>query len=237
VDYTRLDINAVLPLMLGELPQDRIEALVKLVSDEAHFWQPNGLTLVPASDPNYDPASARGGGGVWLYWVTLIGEGLLDSGHAALATKLVKRTLKTQTQVLKKEKHFSEFYHASSNQGLGEAAHLSGIVPLFLLLRVLGVQIVDARRVYAGGSFHWGSPVTIKQHGVTVTRSNAGTTVKFPSGYVAKVGANAEWGLIEDVKAPVPVPPQPDVVIPPQPTDTGVTKRVVIEVRNDEEQG
>ena len=237
VDYTRLDINAVLPLMLGELPKAQTDALIKLLSDPAHFWQPNGVTVVPASDPAYDPSSARGGGGVWLYWVTLIGEGLIDSGQTALATKLVKRVLKAQMQALQKEKHFSEFYHADIVQGLGEQKSLAGIAPLFLLMRVLGVQIVNPQRVYVGGAFHWGNAVTVKQHGVTVTRTDASITVTFPSGYVAKLGGHAEWQLVEDVKAPVVPPTMPEAVIPPQPTETGQAKRVVIEVQHDDEQG
>ena len=232
LDTTRIDINALMPLMLTALPDNRLEPLIKLLTDEAHFWRSSGVSIVSAQDPNYDPSSAKGGGGVWAYWITLIGEGLIDAGRGDLAAQMVKSLLKTQTHTLKQQKTFREFYHSDEPIGLGEKGHLGGVVPVYLLLRTLGVQIVDRYRVYAGGQFHWGSDVTVEQYGVTVTRTSKGTTVTFPSGKKVKLKADAERQLIEDDAAPLPVVPI-QTVMPPVETPTGKVKRVVIEVQED----
>jgi hypothetical protein len=235
VDYTRLDINALLPLMLEGLPEDRLEPLLDLLTDEAHFWRPQGMTIVSAQDPAFDASSRRGGGGVWPYWITLIGEGLLANGKHGLASRLIKTLLATQTAVLKKQKTFSEFYHADQPIGRGEDHHIGGIVPLYLLLRVLGVQIVNDRRLYTGGPFHWGHPVTIRQHGVEVRRSDTGTRVTFPSGYTVNLGGDASWQLVEDMTTDAPTLTLPQTVRPPKPTATGETKRVIIDVKAEDD--
>ncbi|GAB4317732.1 MAG: hypothetical protein Kow00117_08040 [Phototrophicales bacterium] len=230
LDTTRLDINALMPLMLNALPENRLEPLVKLLQDEAHFWRKSGVSIVSAQDPNYDPSSARGGGGVWAYWLTLIGEGLIDAGRGEIAAQMLKRLIKTQTHSLKHQKAFREFYHADEPIGLGEKGHLSGVVPVYLLMRTIGVQIVDRYRVYTGGAFYWGSPVTVTQHGVVVTRTQTSTTIKFPSGKQVTLNADAERQLVQDDAAPLPVVPLP-TIMPPVETPTSKIKRVVIEVQ------
>ncbi|MFW5748646.1 MAG: MGH1-like glycoside hydrolase domain-containing protein, partial [Chloroflexota bacterium] len=235
VDYTRLDINAVLPLMLTGLPDERAEPLLKLLTDEAHFWRPSGLTIVSASDDNYDPSSANGGGGVWPYWITLIGEGLLLRDRADLVAAMLKRLLATQVHVLRQHKRFSEFYHAEDPTGLGEPGHLNGIVPLYLLLRTLGVQIVDSRRVYTEGAYHWGTPVTITQHGVRVQRDEGSTRVTFPSGTTVSLGADAPWQLVEDTAAPLSAARELRALLPPELRATGTFGKVMIQVEHDDE--
>jgi hypothetical protein len=236
LDLTRLDINAVLPLWSRGAPAERIEALVGLATNEAHFVRPSGLTIVSAQDANYDPSSANGGGGVWSYWTTLIGEALIDAGRMDAATALVRRLLRTQVAVLKQDKHFSEFYHSSEARGLGERSHVSGIVPLYLLMRVLGIQVINNAQVWAGGEFHWPSPVMVHQHGVTVRRSAERTEIEFPSGHRTTLPPEADWQLVVD---PTPVlnemaapstPPRPPESLAP-----GRSGRVIIEVEADDE--
>ena len=69
IDSSRLDINALMPLICPRLPPGRAAALAALALDEAHFLRPNGLTMVSASDRNFDPSNARGGGGIWMFWL------------------------------------------------------------------------------------------------------------------------------------------------------------------------
>ncbi len=238
VDLTRLDINGLLPLWTGGLPAERTESLINLLTDEAHFWRPNGVSLVSAQDPNYDPASANGGGGVWPYWTALIGEGLLQSGRADLAAELLRRLLDVQAAVLTKRHNFTEFYDCDQPEGRGEVGYVGGIPPLNLLLRVLGVSIINARRVWAGGPFHWSSPVTVRQHGVTVTRSSDGTTVEYPSGTRLELAPDAPWQPLDDphlvpeagANAPDSLPTPPAEIA----SDDGTAgSRVIIEIEED----
>lgn len=228
-DLTRLDINAMMPLWWPDLPEDRAAALVKLVMDPQHFLRPGGLTIVSAQDDSFDPSSARGGGGTWAYWTTVIGEGLLAHGYVQEAQEITERLLKTQTEVLKKQNRFSEFYHSDEPVGLGESGFVSGIAPLHLFMRLIGVRVLNSGQVWTGGAFGWSSPVTVKQHGVTIRRAAAGTEVIFPSRHTVHLAADAAWQAVVD---PSPITPgaSPAIPQPPQPPSPAAPGRVIIEV-------
>lgn len=204
IDSSRLDVNALMPLMVRRLPPERAQALVDLALDEAHFLRPNGLTMVSASDRNFDPSNARGGGGIWMYWLSLIGEGMAQAGFRDEATALVKRVLDALARVLALEGKLSQFYHADEAKGFGEDHHIGGIAPLKLLNDVLGVVIVAPDKVWVGGDFTWGEAFTVEQHGVTVRRSVDEIQIEFPSSHIESLPPDAPWQLVED---PTPVAP------------------------------
>lgn len=225
VDTTRLDINALLPLMVEGLPAERVDAMVRLLTEEVHFWRPNGVTVVSAQDPAYDPSSANGGGGIWPYFVAVLAEGLVDAGHVELATQLIKRMAQAQAAALRHEGRFAEFYHSDEPRGLGEARYLSGIVPLYAVQRVIGARVLSPVKVWAGGPFHWGEPVSLYQHGVSIRRSADATDITFPSGHTATLPPDAPWqevidpnvtivdtsdAGVDDVSESLAEPPTPD---------------------------
>jgi len=212
VDLTRTDIHTLLPLWSAGISPERAFALIAVVADPEQFWRPSGVTMTPASDRNFDPRNANGSGGVWPFWLTLIGEGLIEYGSLSEAYELLKRLLSVQTIVLKDKKAFTEFYHSDEPIGLGETGHIGGIVPLHLLLRVLGVRIISHAKVWMGGPFVWEQPVTIRQHGVTVRRSAQNTLIAFPSGNQATVTGDAWHEVVDPNPAQPPtVPPAPAV--------------------------
>ncbi len=215
IDSSRLDINHLLPLWTGLLAQERAAALVALAMDETHFYCPNGITMVSRRDANYDASNARGGGGIWMYFLSLIGEGMVKSGFQQEATSLVKRVLSSLSQVLAREGGLSQFYHAEAIQGFGEVNHIGGILPLKLLADVLGIHILSPLKVRVGGPFTWGQEVKIAQHGVIVTRNAEKIEIDFPSGYSLSLAAQLEWQVLTDttaiqeevVAAQLPAPP------------------------------
>lgn len=198
-DLTRLDLSALLPLWPAAVTPERAQRLIQLLVDPAHFWRSTGVTMCSAQDPQFDPAGASGAGGVWPFWQVLLGEGLIEHEALPQATELMKRLLAAQTAALAARRAFSEFYHSDLPQGLGEAGQVGGVVPLHLLLRVLGVRIISARKVWTGGPFAWGAPVKIQQHGVTVSRTPDSTQVEFPSGHHVNL-ANDTWQEIVDAR-------------------------------------
>ncbi len=229
IDSSRLDINALLPLWTGDLPAERAAPLADLAMDEAHFLRPNGLTMVSAQDRHFDPSNARGGGGIWLYWLTLIGEGLVKAGYRAEATALLKRVLNSLTRVLQREGKLSQFYHADEIQGIGEAHHIGGLAPLHLLQEVLGVRITATDTVWVGGEFSWGEPVKIEQHGVTVKRSATAIEIEFTSGHQETLPAAAPWQKVQDPTPIAPVEtaapaPAPEFVLPSEAAAAGPVK-------------
>ncbi|MEZ4666764.1 MAG: hypothetical protein R3E39_02385 [Anaerolineae bacterium] len=200
VDTTRLDINALLPLWAVDIPPEQAQATLDLLTNPDHFWRSTGLSMNSAKDANFDPSNANGSGGVWLYWLTLLGEALIEHNQMEKATELVQRVLASQVKVLKDQKHFSEFYHSDAIKGLGQEGHVAGIVPLHLLMRVLGVRVVSSRKVWVGGKFCWGKDVTIGQHGVVVQRSAKSTHITFPSGHELDISGEA-WQEVIDPNA------------------------------------
>lgn len=225
IDCGRLDINHLLPLVTGALPEKRAKALVELAMDEKHFWRTNGLTMVSAADRNFDPSNGRGGGGLWIYWLSLIGEGMVKSGFRREATQLVKRVLESLSQILKRDGFLSQFYHADEYQGFGEDHHVGGIVPLGLLHEVIGVRIVSSSKAWVGGDFTWAEPIRIEQHGVRVERDADGIRVEFPSGHSETLPANIEWRALVDPTAPpateeaAPESRLPESPLPPDEAD------------------
>ncbi len=204
IDSGRLDVNALMPLICPNLPPERAAALVALALDEAHFLRPMGLTMVSAKDRNFDPSNARGGGGIWMYWLSLIGEGMIEAGYRPEATALVKRMLAGLARVLSREGKLSQFYHADEAKGSGEDHHIGGMVPLSLLHEVLGARILAPDRVLVGGEFTWGEAFTIEQHGVVLRRDARETRIEFPSGAAQTFPADAPPRLVVD---PTPLPP------------------------------
>ena len=232
VDSSRLDINHLLPLWTGRLPADQAKSLAELAMDANHFMRPNGLTMVSASDKNFDPSNARGGGGIWMHWLSLTGEGLIKSGFRIEAARLIKTVLTALTETFEEDGHFSQFYHADKSGGFGESHHIGGIVPLHLLSEVIGIRIVSPGKVWVGGDFVWEQDIAVKQHGVTVTRSDAQIKIDFPSGRRETLDANAAWQAVID---PTPATAAQELTAPPQapaaPEDDSA-ERVVIEVED-----
>ena len=125
---------------------------------------------------------------------------MIEAGRYDLATDLVRRLLSAQTKVLHEQGQFFQFYHSDEAIGLGMAEHLGGVVPVYLLLRVLGVRVISGSKVWTGGLYHWPSAVTVRQHGMTVQRSSAGTHITFASGKTAQLAADAEWQEVIDAE-------------------------------------
>lgn len=200
VDTTRLDVNALLPLWAVDIPPEQAQSLLALLTNPDHFWRANGISMNSAKDPAFDPSNASGSGGVWLFWLTLLGEALIESGQIENAAELVQRILTSQVAVLKEQKYFSEFYHSDQVKGLGQDGHITGIVPLHLFMRVLGVRIISSHKLWIGGKFYGENPVTIQQHGIVVRRSAKDTHITFPSGHEVNISGET-WQEVIDPNA------------------------------------
>lgn len=240
MDTTARDINALLPLWAG-IPDERAQSLVSLLSDSAHFLRANGITMTDASGAYFDPSNADGAGGIWLYWNTILCEGLIDNGQGALASDVTKTILKMLVDVLSTEHEFGQFYHSDVSRGLGEKNHMLGVAPLLLLNRLFGVRVISSGRVWLDKTFAWGRGVTIRQHGVYVRRTNKRIKIVFPSGYEQELDPTlAEAQYIDDPDAQTrPAPPMIDITRadPQQAVDTrpeeaepAPAPRVIIEV-------
>jgi len=190
VDLTRIDINALLPLWSGLIPDDNAQKIAALAFDKKRFLCPNGITMTDQQGDLFDPTNAEGAGGIWFYWQTLLGEALLNAGYGDKVTELVKNHLKLLTDVLVRHHEFAQFYDSDQSIPLGEKGHIAGIAPLHLLHRLMGVQILSHQRVCIAAEFAWGRGITIRQHGVYVRRTNKGVKIEFASGHTRQIKAS-----------------------------------------------
>jgi hypothetical protein len=200
-DLTGEALPHYLPLRSVENYQPFVERLL------AHYRHAAGLAMsadphLEADNPNHHAE---------ILWNALIIDALLERGEAEAANALIESILKTELEALRNGKAFRGSYHAETGAPFGENDDLNGLFPLHLVLKAAGVRIVNNRRVWAGGSYALAQPITIRQYGVTVTRSASGTHVQFPTGKTVEVGT--EWQLIED-DLPV-APPEPAPETPP----------------------
>jgi hypothetical protein len=229
-DFTRQNVTLLLPIWSGLTTKERNAQILTAITDTARYWREYGLPTCPADDPAYTSS----GGGAHGFFNALILEGLVHAGYIKEAAELFDKMIAARVKSLKAANAFYEQYHPDTGDGIGEVDDLHGIIPLNTFLYLIGVRSIGTKKVCAGGVYAVNVPsVTITQNGIEITRTANGTTVRFPSGHVAEVGA--DYQIITDPTpepepepAPEPTPvaetPAPDPVITtdPNPESTPV---------------
>jgi hypothetical protein len=176
------DLHECLPLWALGASTEQAQAIRNALMDAQLFLGEHGLALVSADRVTHP------------YWTTVMGEGLIEYGYAADAAALAQRLSAHIMQHLKTHKRFDAYYGGSN----AEQGSIAGVLPLHLLMRLWGVRVISATRVWAGGAYVWGTPIRIMQHGVVVERSTDGSRITFPSGKVVELASDAAWQVVED---------------------------------------
>ena len=180
LNYTFEDQTLLLPLWAGIPDEQQAQALVEnTIMDAGRFGRPFGIPACPViPDPEADSTCMS----VYLPWNLLICEGLLDYGFYDEAARLVVHLMAGIIQNLKQKRSFYQHYHAETGKGIGERNALSGLAPVGLFLKVLGVQVLSPTRVLLerANPFPW--PVTIQYKGLKIVRGLEHTEVRFPNG-------------------------------------------------------
>jgi hypothetical protein len=133
---------------------------------------------------------------VHLPWNLLICEGLLRYGFRTDAARLFAHNMSAVIQSLKANRSFSARYHAEKGTGLGERNALSGLAPVGLFLKVLGVEILSSTRVRLEGRNPFPWDVTVGYKGLKVIRGAEKTEVAFANGKSVTV-TGTESTLVE----------------------------------------
>lgn len=180
LDYTREDHTLLLPLWAGIPDRQQAQVLVeRTILSAERFDRPFGIPacpLVPKAEADSVCLS------VYLPWNLLICEGLLSYGFRQEAARLVAHLMTGIIQNLKQKRAFFQRYHAETGQGLGERNAISGLAPVGLFMKVLGVQVLSPTRVCLEGNNPFPWPVTIRFKGLKIVRGLDRTEVKFPNG-------------------------------------------------------
>lgn len=194
IDYTRQDQTQMLPLWAGIPDPARAALLVqRTLTDPARFWRAYGIPNCAANDPAYASDNRNGSGGVWMMWNTMIGEGLCDYGCFGEAWDLFSRIMAAQVRSLREEQCFREAYDADTGAGIGSRDYIWGGVPLHLLTRLHGVQIVTPNRVRLLPSDTQERRIVVRQRGVTVVREGRRAAITWPD------GRSEEWEVGAEV--------------------------------------
>lgn len=196
--FQSLTISQLLPLWSGQLPVRTAEQLVgETISNPLRFWQPFGIPacveerLIPEEDEvclSCDPL-----------WNGFIIAGLQKSGYTQEAAELFTRIMNATVSALKIDGGFRRYFHPVTGQGMGELNHLSGLPPVGLFLRLLGIQIHTPTRVEIAGENPFPWPVTVQYRGLTILRAKEKTTIIFADGQTVEVsGPDPQVVSLED---------------------------------------
>ena len=198
-NYSRLDVSLFLPLWAGIPGQDRADQqIVKRLLSQEYFWRENGIAGCSAKDPAYGKGGQHPPAGISMYWNLMIGEGLLNYGYRQEAALLVLKLLRLTTHVLRKDNGFRETYDPDQLLGYGDRNHLSGVAPLSLFLRVLGIRIISPNKLYLRGSNPFPDPVKLRWKGLSVEFLDGHAIVTFPDGGRVEVRGN-DLQLVEQI--------------------------------------
>jgi len=184
MDLSVMDHLLILPLWAGMLDPNQASLLIEqTVLNEEKFWKPFGLpTCLQGVRQNEYPYNA-----VHILMNNLIGEGLLKYGYQNEAATLVARLMNAVIYNLKINNSFYHFYQSDTGKGIGERNSISGLPPLSLFLKTLGVQIVSPTKIYLEGINPFSWPVTIRYRGLKIYRERNKTKITFPGGQSAIV--------------------------------------------------
>lgn len=182
IDFTSEDITLLMPLWAGVPDGEKAKAIIEGPL-RARYLQARGLAACPPDRCPPDSSS----GGVHLPWNQFIIEGLLHYGYRDEAAGLTARLMDTVSASLKSTQSFWSSYHGATGQGLGEQNVLSGLAPVGLFLRALGLEKIDSNLVIVDGLNPFSHPVTVQYRGTKVEFFADKTQVTFTGGQTVVV--------------------------------------------------
>jgi hypothetical protein len=185
LDFTSEDHTLFMPLWAGVPDEQHAQIMIgRALLDSKRFQRPYGIPACPLlTQPEAESVSQA----VHLLWNLFICEGLLKYGFRSDAARLVAHTMTAIIQNLKQNRAFYARYHAENGTGIGERNALTGLAPLGLFLRVMGVEILSPTRVWLEGENPFPWDVTICYKGLKVIRGLKETKVIFANGKTVTV--------------------------------------------------
>ncbi len=180
LDYTTEDHTLFAPLWAGVPDEAHAQHMIgRALLDASRFYRPYGVPACPSlTQPEAETVSQS----VHLPWNLFVCEGLLRYGFRADAARLFAHNMTAVIQSLKLNRAFHARYHAERGTGIGERNALSGLAPVGLFLKILGVEIHSPTRVKLEGENPFPWDVTIQFKGLKVIRGQKKTEVVFANG-------------------------------------------------------
>jgi Mannosylglycerate hydrolase MGH1-like glycoside hydrolase domain len=181
VDLTVLDQTLLLPLWAGIPTNDQASILANLtILNKKKFLCQYGLRSIVGELS--DDESKNEDLPMYFPWISLILEGLVSYGMQKQAAEVFTRLMNAVQVPLNQEFNFYHAYQSESGKPTGAANTLTGLLPVGLFLKILGIQIISPAKVMirCGSPFPW--PVTIKYRGLTVVQQEKKALIIFSDG-------------------------------------------------------
>ena len=180
LDFTTEDHTLFTPLWARVPDETHAQIMIgRALLDALRFYRPYGIPACPSlTQPEAETVSQS----VHLPWNLFVCEGLLIYGFRADAAKLFAHNMTAVIQNLKLNRSFHARYHAEKGTGIGERNALSGLAPVGLFLKILGVEILSPTRVKLEGENPFPWDVTIQFKGLKLIRGMKKTEVVFANG-------------------------------------------------------
>jgi len=180
LDFTTEDHTLFTPLWSGVPDAQHAQIMIgRALLDANRFYRPYGVPACPLlTQPEAESVSQA----VHLPWNLLISEGLLHYGFRSDAARMFVHNMTAIMQNLKQNRAFFARYHAEKGTGIGERNALSGLAPVGLFMKILGVEILSATRVKLEGENPFPWDVTLQYRGLKVMRGQAKTEIIFANG-------------------------------------------------------
>ncbi len=180
LDFTTEDHTLFMPLWAGVPDEQHAQTMIgRALLDAKRFHRPFGVPACPSLTQREAESVSQA---VHLPWNLFICEGLLRYGCRSDAARLVAHIMNAVIQNLKQNRAFYARYHAEKGSGLGERNALTGLAPVGLFMKVLGVEIVSNTCVKLEGENPFPWDVTINYKGLKVIRGQQKTEVVFANG-------------------------------------------------------
>lgn len=180
VDLTLEDQSHLLPLWAEMMNAQQAQALIgRTLLNAERFDRPFGIPACPSIPHKDAEAICQSVHLPWNQWVL---EGLLAYGFRSDATRLFVHLMAGVQQNLKHNHAFYQSYNAEIGTGIGERNAVTGLAPVGLFLKLLGVQIYSDTRIRLEGQNPFPWTVTVKFRGLSVTRHADQSEVIFPNG-------------------------------------------------------
>jgi len=182
LDFTTEDHTLFTPLWAGVPDLQHAQTMIgRALLDAGRFYRPYGVPACPLL-ASRNPEAESVAQSVHLPWNLLICEGLLRYGFRSDAARLFVHNMTAVIQSLKHNRAFHARYHAEKGTGIGERNALSGLAPVGLFMRIMGVEILSAMHVRLEGENPFPWDVTIEYKGLKVVRGQEKTEVIFANG-------------------------------------------------------
>ncbi len=185
----RDDISLFLPLWAGMASNETAQAMIENTL-LPNYLSPYGFTTFPLDQAPLETNS------ISPLWNTFIIEALLRYGYREVAASALTHLYNALFAQWNQNGHFSSSLRASDGKGSGERDSISGLVPIWPFLRMLGVEFLHPSQVILQGLNDRFAPFTVQYERVMLTLSQHSTVIETVNGSRTEIDQAGHYKIL-----------------------------------------